>query len=151
MYLGCGPKKKKEKKKRGTGQTSPGPPLGRFPLWASRWASGSSCLCPQSRSPVPCTLYAEFSGAEGGWTGPLLAARKHFAPTFGKGLLGSSKHVQLMQTQEVGEICVSMTLSFPFGTLFPREVLALFFYFYCLSFVFLGLHPRHMEVPRLGV
>ena len=25
------------------------------------------------------------------------------------------------------------------------------FYLIFLSFVFLGLHPRHMEVPRLGV
>ena len=25
------------------------------------------------------------------------------------------------------------------------------YYYYYLSFVFLGLHPQHMEVPRLGV
>ena len=24
-------------------------------------------------------------------------------------------------------------------------------HFFFLSFVFLGLHPRHMEIPRLGV
>ena len=25
------------------------------------------------------------------------------------------------------------------------------YYYYFMSFVFLGLHPKHIEVPRLGV
>ena len=32
-----------------------------------------------------------------------------------------------------------------------RFSISLFFFFFFLYFVFLGLHPRHMEVPRLGV
>ena len=32
-----------------------------------------------------------------------------------------------------------------------RALLGFFFFFSFLSIVFLGSHPRHMEVPRLGV
>ena len=38
-----------------------------------------------------------------------------------------------------------------FGVIRHREEKDYFFLFVFLSFVFLGSHPWHMEVPRLGV
>ena len=36
-------------------------------------------------------------------------------------------------------------------SMLEENLLAFFFFFFFLSFVVLGLHPQHMEVPMLGV
>ena len=47
-------------------------------------------------------------------------------------------------------VCWGYFLS-SFLPFFLSFFLSLFIYLFDLFFVFLGLHPRHMEVPRLGV
>ena len=74
--------------KRGTEQTSPRPELVLSPLRASYWESGSSCSCPQSRSPVSCTSVLSF------WVQSVaqqvtLSCMKAFCSHIQKGLPGS--------------------------------------------------------------
>ena len=45
----------------------------------------------------------------------------------------------------------SLTADFRTPSFYSYTKVSFLFFFFFLSFVFLRLHPRHMEVPRLGV